>query len=197
MDSAVFALDDSHLDRAADVMQRGFLDDPLFLAIWPDSDERAKSLKVLCQLNLSQARNTWTALGIGEPIAGSLTANRSNDVGRPDDHFERLESQLSPWAWQRFKDVQAITHADAELLRLTPEPHWYIHMLAVDPEAQGKGFGSALLRAVHTKADRDQMPTILITLQPRNVPIYQHFGYEIVAEGTEPSAGLYYWSMKR
>ena len=40
-------------------------------------------------------------------------------------------------------------------------PPWYIHILATDIAAQGKGCGSALLRCIHYLADRDAADTML------------------------------------
>jgi len=108
-----------------------------------------------------------------------------------------LAAQLGRHAWQRLTDVQSFTHADVELLKLVPEPHRYLHLLAVDPTRQGSGVGSALLRTVHDLADAEGLPTLLVTFQPRNVPLYRRHGYEVVAESTDPIAGLAYWSMRR
>src|SRR6185312_1091932 len=38
---------------------------------------------------------------------------------------------------------------------------WYLWFLAVDPPEQGKGHGSALLRSLHAKAERDRLPCYL------------------------------------
>jgi ribosomal protein S18 acetylase RimI-like enzyme len=183
-------------DAAATILARSFQEDPLFVAIWPEPEERARSLLVLTQWNLGEGRNAGIAL-VTSGVLGVALAFRSADFMPGDDTSGVLETQLGPHAWQRFHAVQAFTYADAELLRLVPDPHWYLHMLGVDPDHQGQGIGSALLNAVHALADADRLPTLLVTFQPRNVPLYRRHGYEIVATGTEPSAGLTYWSMQR
>jgi ribosomal protein S18 acetylase RimI-like enzyme len=77
------------------------------------------------------------------------------------------------------------------------EPHWYLDLLAVDPDRQGLGIGSALLRAVNERSDADGRPCALFTFTEQNVRLYQRHGYEIVDDGEAPLMPLHYWCMKR
>ena len=186
------------LDAAAGVMARGFQNDPLFTAIWPDPDERASSLNQLARWDLADAGPGDKVLVTVGSVQGVAKAIRS-DTHKPldEDDFHRLKVELTPSAWQRFKDVHAFSFADQQLKTKTPEAHWYLQALAVSPEHQGRGIGSALMDSLHVCADADGLPTALLTFQPRNVPLYQRNGYQTVAEGTEPGEGLPFWCMKR
>lgn len=69
------------------------------------------------------------------------------------------------------------------------EPHWYLSMLGVDPACQGRGYGSALLKAGLARADADGLPAYLESSNPRNVPLYERFGFEVmglIAPGSFP-----------
>ena len=57
------------------------------------------------------------------------------------------------------------------------KPHWYVGILAVDPQHQGKGLGAKLCRAVSAMADKDGLPCYLECSGPRNRAIYTHLGY--------------------
>ncbi|KAH8054559.1 transferase [Aureococcus anophagefferens] len=57
------------------------------------------------------------------------------------------------------------------------KPHWYVGILAVDPQHQGKGLGAKLCRAVSAMADKDGLPCYLGCSGPRNRAIYTHLGY--------------------
>ena len=89
------------------------------------------------------------------------------------------------------------TLPEERLAAAVPEPHWYLDMVGVDPARQEAGVGGTLLRAIHERADSDGWPTALFTVRPRNVPFYERHGYELVAAGTEPIAGLSYWCFRR
>ncbi|MDQ0466581.1 ribosomal protein S18 acetylase RimI-like enzyme [Caulobacter ginsengisoli] len=67
----------------------------------------------------------------------------------------------------------------AEMRTFHPhEPHWYLSMLGVDPARQGRGLGSALLKAGLARCDADGLPAYLESSNPKNVPLYERFGFE-------------------
>lgn len=78
-----------------------------------------------------------------------------------------------------------------------PEPeHWYLPAIGVDPRLQGMGYGSALLEHALATVDRDDAVAYLESSNPSNIPLYQKFGFEVVAEiqvGSSPPM----WPMLR
>jgi GNAT superfamily N-acetyltransferase len=58
------------------------------------------------------------------------------------------------------------------------EAHWYLAMIGVDPKAQGKGLGTELMRYALTHCDQDEVLAYLETANPRNIPLYERFGFE-------------------
>lgn len=59
------------------------------------------------------------------------------------------------------------------------EPHWYLFILGVDPDLQGKGVGAALLRSRLDRVDAEGLAAYLESSNPSNVPLYEHFGFEV------------------
>ena len=62
------------------------------------------------------------------------------------------------------------------------EPHWFLPAIGVDPRCQGRGHGSALLASALEVCDREHAITYLEASNPRNVPLYERFGFEVVGE---------------
>lgn len=62
------------------------------------------------------------------------------------------------------------------------EPHWFLPAIGVDPMCQGRGYGSALLARSLEECDKDHLITYLEASNPRNVPLYQRFGFEVTGE---------------
>ena len=62
------------------------------------------------------------------------------------------------------------------------EPHWYLPFIGVDPARQGQGIGAALLRPILEKCDAERFPAYLESSNPRNRPLYQRHGFEIMGE---------------
>lgn len=58
-------------------------------------------------------------------------------------------------------------------------PHWYLGSIGVDPALKGRGVGAALLRSRLQHCDTQDLPAYLESSNPRNVPIYEHFGFQV------------------
>lgn len=69
------------------------------------------------------------------------------------------------------------------------EPHWYLPMIGVDPARQGGGIGSALMKYALVPCDRDGTIAYLESSNPKNIPLYERHGFEVIGEiqvGTSP-----------
>lgn len=62
------------------------------------------------------------------------------------------------------------------------EPHWYLAVLGVDPHARGQGLGGALLSESLERVDADHLPAYLESSNPRNIPLYERHGFEVMGE---------------
>jgi GNAT superfamily N-acetyltransferase len=59
------------------------------------------------------------------------------------------------------------------------DPHWYLEVLGVRPDAQRTGIGSRLMAPVLEVADRDGADCYLETSDPANIPYYERFGFAV------------------
>lgn len=90
----------------------------------------------------------------------------------PDDYVERLAVITEPWT-ARFLQFDAALDA----CHPTGLPHHYLAMLAVRPDRQGRGIGTALLRYHHLVLDRTGISAYLEASSPRNRALYLRQGY--------------------
>ncbi|WP_394835021.1 GNAT family N-acetyltransferase [Pendulispora rubella] len=78
-----------------------------------------------------------------------------------------------------------------------PRDAAYLYIVGVAPEAAGRGLGKAII----VRALRDMAPQfrtcMLKTDQPRNVPMYRHLGFHVVAHEIVPSSGSPVWIMRQ
>lgn len=91
--------------------------------------------------------------------------------------------------------IRALVTLDA-VDRLHPtEPHWYLGFLGTDPDFQGRGYGSAVLRPVLERCDLEGLPAYLESSKEQNVPFYERHGFEVtgtidLAKGAGPRVWL-------
>jgi ribosomal protein S18 acetylase RimI-like enzyme len=81
--------------------------------------------------------------------------------------------------------------------RLVPYRHWFLQTIGVDPKFQGKGFGSKLLRPILTRLDKENLPCYLETIDEKNVPIYENYGFKIIEKSDIPETEFTNWAMLR
>jgi len=106
--------------------------------------------------------------------------------------YEAFKSFVGPDAALRLKKVG---HATAK--HRPDGPHFYLAVIGVHRQAQAKGFGRALLNSLHALAETHPASAgvSLDTANPSNVPLYEHFGYHIVAKTRFDD--IHVWSMFR
>jgi GNAT superfamily N-acetyltransferase len=93
--------------------------------------------------------------------------------GSPADYATRLAAATDPWTGQFLAfDAALDAHHPASI------PHHHLAILAVRPDRQGRGTGTALLRAYHEILDRDAgVPAYLEAADLRTRRIYLRHGY--------------------
>ncbi len=81
--------------------------------------------------------------------------------------------------------------------RLAPFKHWFLQSIGVDPQFQGRGYASTLIRTMLSKIDSEHLPCYLDTLQEQNVQIYRRFDFRVLEESNVPGTSLTNWAMLR
>ena len=62
------------------------------------------------------------------------------------------------------------------------EPHYYLAILGVDPAAQGRGLGSAVLQPMLDRCDTEGVPAYLESSKATNVAFYERHGFRVTGE---------------
>lgn len=71
-------------------------------------------------------------------------------------------------------------------------PHWYLQVLGTDTRAQGKGFGSKVMRPRLAEIDAARIPCYLESSKESNIPIYRTYGFEVTGEIHIPHGPVLY-----
>ncbi len=189
---------------SGELLARAFDDDPIFVWIEPADAARREFLVPLFTALTRRSRRLAVALaartadaelaGVSlwkTPELTTLSAEQLAMTG-----LDRLGDFLSPAASRRF---DAVFHAvDAALAEDVREPVWYLGVLGVEPSLRGRGLGSALMRPLLERADREGLATTLETAKARNLALYARHGFEVLRELPPPApGGPVVWTMRR
>jgi ribosomal protein S18 acetylase RimI-like enzyme len=197
---APVALRESQVDEAADALARGFVHDPLLVYVLPDVDDRVRRLPTHFGAIIRYGVMYGDVFTTAGRASGAAVWFRPGDVAMDERRMEasgraRIPDILGANAFARLMDVgaplAALRAADA------PEAHWYLPLLGVDEELQGRGIGSALIQPILDRADHDALPCYVETPQPRNVPFYERHGFRVLREIKHRASGITLWTFRR
>ena len=193
-------LSEDQIEPAGSLLARAFLDNPLLRHIFPDEGERARlspaffSPFVRYGHLAGQVLTTDGSLdGVAiwfPPDAGEMRPDLMEQAG-----INALPSTVGVDAFDRAMIV--LSHFDALHARDVPSRHWYLSLVGVEPERQGQGVGSALLRPTLARADDEALPCYLETAEPANVPLYLKLGFKVVVEDIEEQSAIRFWTFLR
>jgi len=62
------------------------------------------------------------------------------------------------------------------------EAHWYLPQIGVDPNAQCRGIGAALMDHALARCDEERALAYLEASKPQNIPFYERYGFEVISE---------------
>jgi ribosomal protein S18 acetylase RimI-like enzyme len=170
--------------QVSDALARAFQDDPLYVPIFPDAEERRRSLRWLfgAVVDYTYARGevytTSEANGAACWLPPGETEVTLWRMLRTGMGLMRAVMRFNKDARRAF--MQMLSEMGALQKQLMKRPHWHLWALGVAPECQGQGVGAALLRPVLAQADDSGMPCYLETQSTRNVAFYERRGFAVV-----------------
>lgn len=209
----IVRLADTDVPAAAALLTRAFDHDPLNRYLLPDDDRRQRVHSALAVPAVSGAipyghvfavADEATLMGLAiwgpphvvlpsGPSLRMLPAMRRElapAVGAiPALAQLGLRSPRSVAAWARAKK-RAVEEARRE-------PRWHLAALATDPAHQRRGIAGRLLRHMLERADADRLGVWLETTDPRNVSLYERYGFKTVAYVEGPAFLPDWWTMVR
>lgn len=163
-----------------DVITLAFSTDPVFRWLYPDPHRFLENFPTFARAYGGRAFEHGSA-DYADGYSGAPLW-LPPDVHSDDEALGKL---LERSAGDRKSDVLAII--DQEENYHPGEPHWHLIVVGVDPTRQGKGIGSALMKQGLVRCDRDSRPTYLDSTNPKNIPLYGRYGFELL--GTIEMAG--------
>ena len=171
----------------------GFFDDPVTCWLLPDVERRQQVIEPMFALFVSAylPHNETYLTDDGNGAAVWLPPRTQLLTSEEEEEFGQAMADLAGPAIDRLSQLGE-TFAGYH----PAEPLYYCQFLATVPAMQGHGIGSAFLREMLQRADREQMPAYHEATTPRNRALYERHGYVNLGEFHLPD-GPPLWRMWR
>ena len=185
-------------DPRIETLIAAFYHDPWTEFHFPEEESRAKRLSTGIDFLLGLSSRTWSVGTTNRACAGVIGAAPPEEYPPPFFHLmvmltKLILKSLSFTPYRVMKQWVRIFH---KFDKIRPrQPHWYVPILGVHPDHQGKGLGGELLRKVLQRADEDRVAVYLESSNPKNLDFYRKYGFEVTAKivpvaGCPPIWGL-------
>lgn len=140
-------------------------------------------------------RDLWVAEADAKPLGAAIWLA----PGRKAFDFSWLKELTITPLFLSVAGTQGMTRATAlgkQLATHHPRvPHAHLVFLGVGGATQGRGVGSAMLKATLAPLDAEGIVGYLEATTERNVALYARHGFEVTGEFDLP--GLHFWTMTR
>lgn len=177
-------------EGVAELVARAFL--PLAAVGWlvPEPARRLPILAADFRILVEHALEHGHVDVVEGGAAAAVWFDRTRPAPDPPDYDRRLAAACGEWT-DRFRTLDELFAANH------PEsPHHHLVFLAVRPERQRAGLGSALLRHRHATLDESATPAYLEASSPGSRDLYLRHGYELRETFALPD-GTPFWPMWR
>ncbi len=196
---SLVSLSEGDIEKAGALLARAFQDNPLLVHMSPGSDDRRRispsffSAFVRLGYLAGEVFTTPNVEGVAVWFPPGVVDLDPDLMARAG--VTELASAIGEEPLARimplFGKFEALRKRDASF------PHWYLSLIGVDPEHQGKGVAGSLLRPQLTHADSEGLPCYLETCEPSNVSFYQKYGFVVVVDETDTESGVQMWTFLR
>ncbi|GAB5535806.1 MAG: GNAT family N-acetyltransferase [Rubricoccaceae bacterium] len=184
---------------AVELAARAFHDDPLFVHLHPNPDTRQRDF---AREHAAYLKRIYLPVGLAEGafvdrqlVGMALWLPPDAQSGLTWREWLCIPTLLRTVGLKRTRFMAREYGAFDQAWPADKRFH-YLGLIAVDSSAQGRGVGSALLRAGVERADREGVGVYLETGTEANLAFYRKHGFEILQEIHLPT-GPMHWAMWR
>lgn len=182
----------------SDILSNAFFSDPIYQNAIRNENKRNKILSALFKSIINYGLffgKTYIVKGKGialwlPPGEERISLARALKAGMYKTPFEVGIPALLRIS--QFSRISEKMHHE-----FASEPHWYLFLLAIDPEYQRIGLGKRLMQPILNLADQQNQICYLDTSNPLAVKFYLQHGFQIAAEAHTPISGISIWGLRR
>jgi GNAT superfamily N-acetyltransferase len=181
--------------RLAQALARAFYEDPVFEWLFPDDAERLGRSERGFAFYLRRVylphNECYTT---DDVVGGALWLPPDTWHLGPLGQLRLLPGMLAALGGRLPQVLRAISTVESNHPH---ESHYYLPFVGVEPSAQGRGIGTALMRPILDRCDQQGIPAYLEATTPRNRACYLRQDFAVTEEFRFPKGGPPSWRMWR
>lgn len=196
-EAGLIKLDESQIDRGAELLARTFQHDPMMQYLVSDQtrmlDKPLRFYRASIRMGLlyGEVYTTPSLDGIAIWVSPGNTDFNFGQLARSGFLTAMLSIGVKPLA--RF--IAAANFVQRLEKQAITGPRWLLVFVGVEPSQQGKGIGNILLKPIMDRADKESLPCYLESTNERNLTFYKRLGFKVAAHGQIPNGGPQMWVM--
>ena len=193
-------LEKDRIKEAAEIFSRAFEEDPLLRWFFPESSSRKEMSFSYFKFRIKFGVLFGEVYATSQKLEGLAIWFPSKKMDMTywrmiKSGGMKLLKELGVGTVQRMMSIgNFVSHLHHRQINFS---HWYLTPMGVDPDYQGKGYASRLMRSMLRRLDDERLHCFLETQNENNIEIYKHYGFKIVGKTTIPKTNLEHWSMLR
>lgn len=165
-------------------LARALADDPGWIHLFPDAAIRVRDMTAMLRLMVGAA---YVGLDATWQVGAADAAAVWTPPGRRHVPWTTQLAVAPRLAWRlRSRALRGIRMFAAMERKAPREPHYYLAILGVAPEHQGRGLGLRAIQPVLDACDRDRTLAWLESANPKNHGFYRRVGFEVADAVTFP-----------
>lgn len=193
-----YRIQETDIDKASHVLGQSFIDYPIFKYILPDREIRRNNNHHFFNFLIRMAMSDGEVIAPSNNIEGvSIWVNPPKgkaDISKPiKAGIVHLLLHVDIGAFVRFNEIGSIKRKARS--RIITAPYYLLDVIGVDPKHQQRGYAQLMINSQLCEYDKRSIPCYLETSDPRNIPFYQQFGFQLKQQYAIHSINMY--CMKR
>ena len=209
MGVAIQTADEGDRELVVRLLDEAFQDDPVSGWVFPGDEYRRTThhrlMAAFTEIVLAEGRIDVTedesACALWLPVPAEEHEQHEQHKQHEDHEAYAAAADDGP---ARLREAIDPGNERIELIgRLTAEihpagrAHEYLWMIGVTPQLQGAGIGTALVRPVLDRCDREGLPAYLEASNARSRALYERLGFELAGRPLDLPDGPRMWPMWR
>ena len=197
----LYSLKAEDIKTASTMLAKAFFHDPVWVHVMPDTDERNEKLPIAFEFLLKYASKYGEIYASSHQLEGVVALLPHDKIKMTFWRILRSGAfkvgiGLGQEIGNRIQKAFDPIDKDREEL-MGNKPYLYIQAIGVDPEFQGKGFGTKLMKSTFAIADKKQISIYLETETKQNLLFYKKLNFTVLKEQSLLGTDFIYWAMLR